>query len=241
MELPVLYQDEHIVAVNKPAGMLVHRSKIEKRVFVFALQTLRNQLGRHVYPVHRLDRPTSGILLFSLSLQAAADLCEQFEKRTVRKIYEAVVRGHIMEGGTRDEPLREKHDRKSDKRARHCKESQQAITGFEPLKHWTIPLSAGKYEHSRYSLVRIEPKTGRKHQIRRHFNHMSHPVIGDSTYGDRRHNRLFREQLGIVRLLLHARHLHITHPVTGNALSIEAGYGTEFEAAVQKLNEHDVE
>ncbi len=204
------------------------------------LQTLRNQIGCHVFPVHRLDRPTSGILLFGLNAEIAARLCEQFSDRSITKEYAAIVRGHSPEAGEWDEPLREKHDRKSDKRARHCKSAQDAVTRFETVQQWTVPFSAGRYETSRYSLVRISPRTGRKHQIRRHFNHMSHPVIGDTTYGDRRHNRLFREQFGIKRMLLAAVRMKFKHPVSDEPIEMVAPRGAEFDRAIHELQQQDI-
>ena len=156
------------------------------------------------FPVHRIDRPTSGVLLFALDSTIAATVAKQFEQRTVEKSYHAIVRGFLAADGCWDEPLVEKHDRIVDRKAQKNKAAQPATTQFRSSQQWEIPFSAGKYPTSRYSLAMIRPLTGRKHQIRRHFNHMAHPIIGDSTYGDRRHNRLFAQQLGCRRLLLAA-------------------------------------
>jgi len=218
--LEIVYQDESLVAINKPAGLLVHRSRLDVHATEFALQRLRDQIQQPVFPVHRLDRPTSGVLLFALDPKIAAAVAKQFEQRTVEKTYRAIVRGFLPEQGEWDEPLVEKHDPQ-----------------FAREQCWEIPYSAGKYPTSRYSLVTIRPLTGRKHQIRRHFNHMAHPIIGDTTYGDRRHNRLFAEQVGYKRLLLAATQLTLIHPVSGSRFTIVAGTGQEFEKAIAKLDQ----
>lgn len=241
-QLKILYQDQHIVAIDKPNGLLVHRSRIDVRATEFAIQTLRNQIGQPVFLIHRIDRPTSGVLLFALDKETARNLSEQFQSRSIVKQYTAIVRGIPAENGIWDEPLLEKPDRIVDKLADSDKPPQPAVTKFETIQSWQIPFATGptaKYENSRYSLVKINPLTGRRHQIRRHFNHMAHPIVGDTSHGDRRHNRLFREQLKIERLLLVAKSLKFSHPVTGNDLTIEADLGLEFQKAIERLNQHN--
>ncbi len=235
--LSILFQDAHIVAINKPAGLLVHRSRIDVHATQFAMQRLRDQIGQPVFPVHRIDRPTSGVLLFALDSETARELSRQFENRSVTKTYCAIVRGHPPTSGCWDEPLLEKHDRIVDKHADKSKAAQAAMTQFETVKHWTVPYSAGKYATSRYSIINVQPLTGRKHQIRRHFNHMAYPIIGDTTYGDRRHNRLFRERFGIHRLLLVAKSLEFVHPKTSLAQKLESHLGFEFEEAIRRLDQ----
>lgn len=235
-ELAILFADRHLVAIDKPAGLLVHRSRIDLSARTFAMQQLRDQLGQLVFPVHRLDRPTSGVLLFALSAEIARQLADQFAARTVKKKYQAIVRGHLDQSIKWDEPIGEKLDRMTDQRARLDKPPQPAITIVEPIRNWTIPFSTGKYPTSRYALVTAKPLTGRKHQLRRHFNHMAHPIVGDTTYGDRRHNRLFRERLGIGRLLLVARELTFKHPVDKRTLTINAPLGDEFQQAIVQLD-----
>ena len=240
-QLKILYQDQHIVAIDKPNGLMVHRSKIDVRATQFALQMLRDQIGQPVFPAHRIDRPTSGVLLFALDKETARNLSEQFQSRSVTKQYTAIVRGIPAASGTWNEPLVEKPDRIVDRLADHNKPAQPAVTKFKTIRSWQIPFATGptaKYANSRYSLVEINPLTGRRHQIRRHFNHMAHPIVGDTTHGDRRHNRLFREQLKINRLLLVAKSLSFHHPITENNLTIEADLGLEFEKAIKQLNSH---
>ena len=238
--LEIVFQDESLVAINKPTGLLVHRSRLDVHATEFAMQRLRDQVGQPVFPVHRLDRPTSGVLLFALDKATATAVGKQFAQRTVEKTYHAIVRGFVAENGEWDEPLLEKHDRIVDQQAKQDKAAQPATTRFTCLQQWEVPYSAGKYPSSRYSLALIRPLTGRKHQIRRHFNHMAHPIIGDTTYGDRRHNRLFAQQLDSHRLLLVATSLKLTHPVTGNRLTIAAGLGKAFEQVIENLNETQV-
>jgi len=215
--LTILYHDDDYVAVDKPAGMLVHRSWIAEEDEVFLLQTLRDQIGQRVYPVHRLDRPTSGVILFALSSEAARIMCGVFEQREVTKEYLAIVRGYTDESGHIDYPLREEPH----------KPEQQAVTDYERLATVELPIPVGRYSTSRYSLVKIKPLTGRMRQIRKHFHHIFHPLIGDTSHGEGRHNRLFREQFNCHRLLLHARRLILPYP-DGETLIIEAPLPAEF-------------
>ncbi|WP_406666627.1 tRNA pseudouridine(65) synthase TruC [Gallaecimonas sp. GXIMD1310] len=229
MNLPVLYQDQHLVIIDKPAGMLVHRSKIAAGERVFAMQTLRDQLGQHVFPVHRLDRPTSGLLLFALSAEVARALTTQFTSRQVQKSYLTLVRGWVREAATLDYPLQEEHDPILGK-ATADKAAQTAVTAYAPLAQVELPLPVGRYPTARYSLLACAPHTGRRHQLRRHFHHLSHPIIGDTTHGDGRHNRLFRHQLGFDDLALRAWRLCFHHPVSGQILDIEAPLPASWEA-----------
>ena len=217
---------------------MVHRSRIAVDARQFALQMLRDQIGQPVFPVHRLDRPTSGVLLFALNRETAKILSRQFEERTVEKSYTAIVRGIPPEQGVWEEALIEKPDAIVDAKADRNKPAQPAITRFETIRSWEVPFSAGKYPHSRYSLVKVFPETGRRHQIRRHFNHMAYPIIGDTSHGDRRHNRLFREQFNSQRLLLVASSLTLSHPVLKNRFSIHTEPGLEFDHAIEQLNFH---
>ena len=167
--LSIIYQDEYIVAVDKPSGMLVHRSFLDKHETVFVMQTLRDQLGQHVFPVHRLDRPTSGVLLFALSSEVARLLGAQQEQQLWRKFYLAVVRGYVVQGGELDYALKEQLDDIADKFSRTDKAAQQAITRYQSLAQLELPIPVSKYPAARYSLVALQPLTGRKHQLRRHL------------------------------------------------------------------------
>ena len=158
--LEIVYQDESLVAINKPAGLLVHRSRIDVHATEFALQRLRDQIQQPVFPVHRIDRPTSGVLLFALNSSIAAEVAKQFEQRTVEKNYHAIVRGFLAADGCWDEPLVEKHDRIVDRKAQKNKDAQSATTQFCSSQQWEIPFSAGKYPTSRYSLAIDSPADG---------------------------------------------------------------------------------
>jgi tRNA pseudouridine65 synthase len=220
--LEIIYQDEHIVAVNKPAGWLVHRSWLDSNETVFVMQTVRDQIGQHVYTVHRLDRPTSGVLLMALSSNVARTLSLQFEQHQIQKTYHAVVRGYVLEGGTVDYAMTAELDKIADKFAKPDKAPQPSVSHYEALAQVEAPLAIGRYETSRYSLVALKPETGRKHQLRRHMAHIRHPIIGDSTHGDLRQNRGVAQYFDCSRLMLHASYLQLNHPVTGEALRLTA-------------------
>ncbi|MCY0966996.1 tRNA pseudouridine(65) synthase TruC [Parathalassolituus penaei] len=220
MPLEILYQDDYLVAINKPSGLLVHRSEIDRHETEFALQLLRNQLGRKVYPVHRLDKPTSGVLVFALSSEIASLMVDQWRERAVDKRYLAVVRGYMPEFTHLDYAMSPPVDKYAKNEV--PKPPQEAITDFRCLATVEIPVEIDKYPQSRYSLVEAQPHTGRKHQIRRHLKHLSHPIIGDARYGKGHHSRYFRDHFGAGRLLLHSWYLGIQHPVTGEALTFSA-------------------
>jgi tRNA pseudouridine65 synthase len=222
--IEILYEDEFLVAINKEAGLLVHRSWLDKGETRFALQLTRDAVGCHVYPVHRLDRPTSGVLLVAKSAAVARSLTEAFTERRVTKQYLAVVRGFMSEQGSVDYALSFKPDAIADKFANLDKPAQEAVTHWQRLAQIELPFAVSrKHDTSRYSLMRLIPKTGRKHQLRRHMKHLFHPIVGDTSHGDGRHNRFFRSQYECTRMLLHAQCLALSHPVTGEPLLIQAG------------------
>ena len=220
MMLTILYQDEFIVAIHKPAGLLVHRSMIDRHETQFAMQLLRDQIGQHVFPVHRLDRPTSGVLVFALSADIARILGEQFAANTVSKTYFAIVRGHVKAPGFIDYALKEKLDKIADKRANQDKDPQEAQTEFVPIKQFELPFAVSRYPSARYTLVNLHPKTGRKHQLRRHMCHINHPIVGDTTHGDGKHNKFMRDQFSFNGLALTCQQMRITHPMSNEKLAI---------------------
>lgn len=234
-ELEILYQDECLVAVNKPSGLLVHRSWLDSHATEFALQKVRNQIGQYVFPVHRLDRPTSGVLLFALDKDSARNLMSQFAEHKVHKRYLAVVRGHLGDGEL-DYPLKEIMDKIADKKARQDKPVQQAFSEYRCLAQTTLPIAVRPYDSSRYSLMALTPKTGRKHQLRRHMAHLRHPIIGDTSHGDGKHNAMFRDNFANQRLLLHAEFLSFTHPQSGQLIEINAPLDETFQALLSRLN-----
>jgi tRNA pseudouridine65 synthase len=199
VQLDVLFQDERLVAFAKPSGLLVHRGWGNDPVVLVDLA--ERALGRKVYPVHRLDRATSGVLLLALDSSAAAAMCAQFEHSLARKRYLALVRGVPPEQGVIDHPIPR----------REGGPRVPAVTEFERL-----------HALERYAIVEARPRTGRLHQVRRHLKHISHPIIGDVNYGKGEHNRLFRERYALTRLALHAAELSVAHPETAAPLRISA-------------------
>ena len=237
-QLDILFQDEHLIAVHKPAGMLVHKSPIDKQEKRYAMRILRNQIGQWVYPVHRLDKPTSGLLLFALDADTAKRVAEQFENRTVQKRYFAVVRGFAPEQIEVDHPLKEIAAFKSDQDKADAKEPKDALTQLKRLQTFELPFSDGRFPTSRYSYVELSPKTGRKHQLRRHMKHISHPIAGDVKYGKGNHNRIFREELNCERLMLAASDLLLTHPVSGEPLKLHCPFEADFQATLDALQSY---
>jgi tRNA pseudouridine65 synthase len=224
MTLQIIYQDDYLVAIHKPAGLLVHRSLIDKHETQFAMQMLRDQIGQHVFPVHRLDRPTSGVLMFALSSDIARLLNEQLSSHQVQKTYYAIVRGFADESGHINYALKEKLDKIADKRANKDKEAQEAHTDYQLIDTFELKHPVGRYASARYSLVRLRPITGRKHQLRRHMSHINHPIVGDTTHGDGKQNKFVREMYAFKGLALTCKEMVLTHPVEQTRLCLLAGF-----------------
>ena len=233
--LEIIYQDDYLVAINKPPGLLVHRSGLDKYETQNAMHLLRDQLGQWVYPVHRLDKPTSGVLLFALDENTARAMGECFAQGTIEKHYLAVVRGFTPESGVIDHPLTPIADFKSQKHKVSQKPAQEAITYYERLSTIELPIAVDKYPTCRYSLVKLMPKTGRKHQLRRHLKHISHPIIGDAKYGKSKHNRFFAEYFESERLLLAAVRLCFMHPAKGNTVEITVECKRVFDGLITSV------
>ena len=211
--LQLLWQDDRFVAVHKPAGWLVHRTWLDAHETRFVMQTLRNQLGRHVYPVHRLDKGTSGVLLMALDPDAARAMAQLFEARQTVKDYVALVRGWPVSDAKVDHPL--KRDDAPDDAL-----PQDAVTSFLRLATLELDVPVDRYPTTRVALVQAHPETGRRHQIRRHLKHLAHPIIGDATHGKGAHNRWWAAQLGQQRLWLHAHQLAFVHPFSDQSVQI---------------------
>lgn len=231
--LPILYRDDWLIAVHKPSGLLVHRSGLDRHETRFALQILRDQIGRVVWPLHRLDKGTSGILLFALDRDVGRALSGQFERGEVEKTYLAVVRGHPPESGEIDHPLA----RMADEHAgiQGGGERQAARTRYRRLATVELPYRVDRYPSSRYALLELKPLTGRWHQLRRHLKHIAHPIIGDATHGQGRHNRLFQERFDSHRLLLAATEMRLQHPVSNEPLALSAPLAGEFQRVLENL------
>ncbi len=235
MILPLLHLDEHIAVVNKPAGLLVHRSALDRRESEYAMKILRNQLGQWVYPVHRLDKATSGVLVFALDKESARRMMQAFTGGQIVKSYLAIVRGFTDDAGRIDHPLKELLDKMTDQLADRNKPAQKAVTEYRRLAIVELPNPVGQYSTARYSLIQAAPLTGRNHQIRRHMKHIFHPVVGDTTYGDGKQNEFFRTQFQCRRLLLHAQEIEFPHPATGQQLHIHAPLDHTFNAVLAAL------
>ena len=236
-QIEIIYEDEFLVAINKEAGLLVHRSWLDKGETRFAMQLTRDAVGCHVFPVHRLDKPTSGVLLFAKSSAVARSLMEAFTEHKVTKQYLAVVRGYMSEQGTVDYALSFQPDAIADKFANLDKPAQEAVTHWQSLAQIELPFAVSKkHDTSRYSLMRLTPETGRKHQLRRHMRHLFHHIVGDTSHGDGRHNRFFRTQYGCARMLLHAQTLALSHPVTGEPLLIKAGLDDQWLRILEEFS-----
>jgi tRNA pseudouridine65 synthase len=232
--LDVLHLDDFLVAVNKPAGLLVHRSQIDRHETHFALQMVRDLLGRRVFPVHRLDKPTAGVLLFALDPGTARMMSDLFTAGGIAKTYLAVVRGLCPAADVIDHPLREEDDDRGG-HADPDRPPQPAITSYRRLANVELPFPSGPHPTSRYSLVELQPQTGRRHQLRRHMKHIFHPIIGDTTHGDGRHNALFRREFDCARLLLAAVRFGFVHPHTGQSLEIRAPLDAGFQGLLARF------
>lgn len=219
MTLTPIYQDEHLVAIDKPPGLLVHRTQLAAREGEAALQLLRDQLGQPVWPVHRLDRGTSGVLLFALSAEVASLLGPMFEQGRMDKRYLALVRGWPGEDeGIVDHPLA--RDPELPSAGQPMLEAQTRWRVLQRLE-WPI-VTDPRFPATRVAVLEAEPLQGRRHQIRRHLKHIAHPILGDATHGKGPLNRAVAAHLGQQRLWLHAQRLQLTHPITGAALSLDA-------------------
>ncbi len=225
MKLEILYKDDVLIAINKPHGLLVHRSNIAADVKQFALQTLRDQIGQKVFPIHRLDRKTSGVLLFALTQDMYKQMQGHFARKNVKKKYIAVVRGYSPKSGTIDYPLLNQDINKE----------QDAITYYKTLQYSEIDIPSAGFPTSRYSLLEVIPYTGRMHQIRKHFSHIRHPILCDRPYGCNKQNKLLKHQLGLTTMLLHAKELCFFHPLTGKEITIIAPFQDEFVKSLISL------
>ena len=202
MKLTVLYQDESIIAIHKPSGLLVHRNEHAPHAAT-VLQSLRDQIGQRLYPVHR---PCSGLLLLALNSKTASALGAQLRERKIIKSYLAWVRGWPPDEGEIQRPLR----------------GRPASTRFKTQLRVELPEPVGRHPSARYALLKLWPKSGRRHQLRRHLAGLAYPILGDTSHGDGRHNRFFRGRFGLNRLMLHALELSFEQPQSGEILNLEA-------------------
>jgi tRNA pseudouridine65 synthase len=224
VELEIIYQDKDLVAINKPHDLAVHQSYYVGNADTFAVQELRDQLGQYVYPCHRIDRKTGGVLLFALNKEYNSLLQQQFSEGLIEKKYLAIVRGYTDDDGAIDYNLKNEKEK-----------VQEALTHYKTLDRVEVDIPFGKHETSRYSLVEAYPKTGRLHQIRKHFAHILHPIIGDRPHGCNKQNKLFKEKFALTTMMLHAAELSFQHPETKEIISISANLQDDFKRMISEL------
>jgi len=214
--LAICYEDEYILAVLKPNNVLVHHSSMARNQSdeKSLIQLLFDVYQLPFYPIHRLDRKTSGIILFAKKKEFVAPFQALFVNNQIQKIYYGIVRGHIAELGKIDTPVK----------GRDANIHKEALTYFKCIETVELNIPVHPYDNSRYSLVQLTPKTGRLHQLRIHLNKIAHPLIGDPKYGDRFHNRMFESEFDCSNLFLHAKQLDFIHPFTNKKLSIIANF-----------------
>jgi tRNA pseudouridine65 synthase len=207
----VIHNDDFCLIINKPSNLLVHHSYYARNIEEESLAELLRNQGIEAYPVHRLDRKTSGLILFAKKKEYVPAFQQLFEENQIEKKYLALVRGFVAESGMIDTPV--KNDRGNYK---------EAETHFKCIEHIELPIPVEPYETARYSIVEFTPKTGRMHQLRIHANKIAHPIIGDPKYGNRHHNHMFIDKFGIHNLFLHAKSLAFIHPFTNKNICVKA-------------------
>lgn len=213
MQVPIIFNDSDIIVVNKPNNMLVHSSYYARNIKTISLvNQLAEQGHGKLYPVHRLDHKTSGIIILAKSSESANHLQKQFEAGTISKTYCALLRGYSPKELVIDSPVKNPE----------TGVYKEAYTTLNTLHSFEVDIPVQPYPKSRYSLVTMQPKTGRMHQLRKHANKISHPIIGDHKYGNRHHNAMYENELALPNLFLHAYAISFAHPVSGKQISLKA-------------------
>ena len=222
MEIPIIYQDEYIICVAKPNNVLVHHAHHSRNVAdeKSLLQLLDEQVGGKFYPIHRLDRKTSGIILLAKETYHVSKFQDLFTADQIQKTYYGVVRGFSPESKIIDSPVK----------GRDSNVHKEALTHLKTLAQVTLDIPVKPYDSSRYSLVELSPKTGRMHQLRVHSNKISHPLIGDTKYGDKNHDVMFEENFGWKNMFLHAGKLEFKHPFTEEDLILKASFPDDWNS-----------
>ncbi len=228
MKLEIIFEDAYILAINKPNNMLVHHAYHSRNVAdeTSLLQLILKVTGLKVYPIHRLDRKTSGIILLSKETSFVSKFQKLFTDNKIQKTYFGIVRGFSTNEKIIDTPVK----------GRDANVHKDALTHLKTLEQITLNIPVKPYDSSRYSLVELQPKTGRMHQLRIHTNKISHPLIGDSKYGDKNHNIMFEENFGCKNLFLHAGKLEFNHPFTEEKLLLNAGFPNNWLMLFEKFN-----
>lgn len=228
MDIEIIYEDDYIVCVNKPNNMLVHHAFHSRNVAdeQSLLQILFEKFNTKFYPIHRLDRKTSGIILLAKETSFVSKFQDLFTNNTIEKTYLGVVRGYAPESKIIDSPVK----------GRDAKVHRDAETHLKTLQTITLDIAVKPYDSSRYSLIKLLPKTGRLHQLRIHTNKISHPLIGDPKYGDKNHNLMFENTFGWKNLFLHAYSLEFTHPFLNKELKLLANFPDDWKNLFTEFN-----
>ena len=223
--LPIVYRDDDYLAINKPAGLLVHRTPLARDATEFAVDMLQEQIDQKVYSLHRIDRKTSGVLLFGLHRPIAQASQELFAQQRIKKRYLAIVRGRF--------PAAMIHERELKDDNGHLK---SAVTEFSCISQCQMDIATAKFPTSRYSLIEAKPRTGRFHQIRRHLNRLNHPILADRPHGCSEQNRLMLKHFQLNQMMLHAIEMKFIHPLTNVPIEITAELPSEFIRMMKELN-----
>jgi len=216
--MQILFEDIHLIAIDKPNGIFVHRTQLDPLANTFVVQVVRDMIGQRVYPVHRLDRKTSGVLLLAKSKSIQSIINETFRDKGILKVYHAIVRGYTEDHFTIDYALKNEYGK-----------MQDAVTECSTLSKVEIPISSGNFPTSRYSLLDVRPQSGRRHQIRRHLAHILHPIIGDRPHGCNKQNKFFLNHYCMNTMLLHASEISFIHPVLKSRIAIKSEFSGEFK------------
>ena len=228
MSLEIIYQDNYCLLVTKPNNVLVHhahhsRNKIEEESLI---QLIENQFGKRYYPIHRLDRKTSGIILLASKREYVASFQALFTNNEIQKIYYGVVRGFSQDNKIINSPVK----------GRDALVYREAETHLNCLDKIELNIPVKPYDSSRYSLVELRPKTGRMHQLRIHMNKVSTPLINDAKYGDKNHDLMYAKQFGWKNLFLHAGSLEFIHPFTNKKLILKSSFSEDWVQLFQEFS-----
>ena len=228
MNIPICYEDDYVIAVSKPCNVLVHHSYMARNMDDEAtlIDLLKAQYNHKYYPLHRLDRKTSGLILLAKKREYVSAFQNLFIQNQIQKTYYALVRGFAPDKGIIDSPVK----------GRDANVHKEALTEYRKQEEITLDIAVHPYESSRYSLVELNPKTGRLHQLRIHLNKISHPIIGDPKYGDRFHNRMFEKEFDCTNMFLHAAKIEFIHPVLEKRICIQAEFPKHWLAAFLRFN-----
>ena len=227
MDINIVYEDDWLILANKPSNLIVHHSKYARNIDEVSLcQQLNQEFAKPIHPIHRLDRKTSGLIMFAKDKTSIPPLQQLFNEQNIQKTYIALVRGFVEGDGILDFPIR----------ADETNVYKPAETHYKSIQSFEVDIPVLPYPTARYTLLELQPKTGRMHQLRKHMNKFSHPIIGDPKYGNRHHNHMFIDQLQISNLFLHAQSLRFLHPKTKEEIIVKADFPDFWHQMIKSLN-----